>query len=137
MVRIFLSAFSAAALACGVMALQQQGEAPSPPDMTSPKAFPNGCVGCHAKTPAGDHRLSVALGKTHADALKQVKNVPADCSKCHRPGTKLVPMNTLLHKLHYAEQGFFTTGFGGQCLHCHKMDPATGKVTLKSGPRNW
>lgn len=104
-------------------------------------AFPNGCVSCHVDLGDGkDHRLNTLLGKvaTHPK-LTVIKNVPNDCGMCHKPGSKMEGFNTLMHKVHYGKQAEseFVKLFGGSCLNCHALDPKTGKVTPKSGPKNW
>jgi hypothetical protein len=139
-IRIVLSSISVAVLAYGAMALQGDAR-PALPDFVSPKAFPNGCVSCHSKGPTGDHRLSVSLAKVkgHTAATKSVKKVPEDCAKCHKPGAKITSMSEMAHKGHYGkgEQSMFNGMFAGQCHHCHRMDAKTGKVAIKSGPKNW
>lgn len=122
------------------LADQKAKPAPALPGITAKDPFPNGCVSCHVITP--DHRdmrlgpLLKTLKHRNVDAV--VKIVPNDCGKCHRAGTEK-GLEKQFHKMHFGkkEKSVFVTEFGGQCLNCHALDPTTGKMTVKSGPRNW
>lgn len=105
-----------------------------------PTDFPAGCVGCHVKMPDGDHRLNAILGKVKGHpALGAVKSVPGDCIKCHKAAVKKTTFAESAHKAHFGKgaASLFNKMFKGECTHCHAMNPATGKTTLKSGPKNW
>jgi hypothetical protein len=44
-----------------------------------------------------------------------------------------------VHSIHfeYPLENTFVTQYGGDCAHCHKVDGATGKASIKTGERNW
>lgn len=101
--------------------------------------FPKGCVSCHAKVPDGDHRLNVMLSKAKHPNLAAVKNVPSDCLRCHKPAAKKPTFGEMVHKQHFGRgaASVFVQKFAGDCAHCHDMNQTTGKVTNKSGAKNW
>jgi len=127
-------------------------------------AYPGGCVDCHVNMPeAGvDARFGTAFARwreevdagllaraqstmpegvrlkgRHPAAGRSLEDVPAACLKCHRADSKSAPpFGRLLHLVHLTggENNHFVTLFQGECTHCHKLDAATGKWSLPSGP---
>ena len=86
-----------------------------------------GCPTCHG-----------AAGKEPAlDALtKKIKNHPAmaaktvqQCALCHTKGPTPAPFRMLLHKVHL-NSSKFATAYKGTCTSCHRVDKATGTVTV-------
>jgi len=86
-----------------------------------------GCPACHG-----------AAGKEPGlDALaKKIKNHPAtaatavaQCIICHRAGPAPPPFRTVLHKKHLPSKKFTAT-YKGTCTSCHKVDTATGTITV-------
>jgi mono/diheme cytochrome c family protein len=56
--------------------------------------------------------------------------------RCH--GSRAVeapPFSRLLHRVHLVggPENLFLSMFQGECTHCHKLDPATGRWSLASG----
>ncbi|MBI5708031.1 MAG: hypothetical protein HZC36_13700 [Armatimonadetes bacterium] len=129
------------ALAVGFgSSLQTPAPSPKIPGLTAPDKFPNGCVDCHIKLPNEDVRLNVALKTVkHHPSVAGLKTIPTDCGRCHRDGSPAGVLKTVLHKAHFQKkaESKFVTMFQGNCLACHALDAATGKVTVKSGPKNW
>ena len=79
-----------------------------------------------------------AAGKEPAlDALtKKIKNHPAmaaktvqQCALCHTKGPTPAPFRMLLHKVHL-NSSKFATAYKGTCTSCHRVDKATGTVTV-------
>ena len=65
------------------------------------------------------------------------RDVPASCRACHVSGADAAPsLGPMLHLLHLTggRENHFMTLFGGECTHCHKLDPGTGRLSLPSGP---
>jgi len=136
------------------------------PGVTAPDAFPNGCVDCHIEYPdlGLDTRFGTLLrrwqdavepevlekargaapdGMTltgrHPDAAAALDDVPAKCRTCHGDDSaEAIPFSRLMHRLHLTggERSPFLTLFGGECTHCHKLDPASGSWTIRSAPEN-
>ena len=86
-----------------------------------------GCPTCHG-----------AAGKEPGlDALtKKIKNHPAmaaktvqQCALCHTKGPTPAPFRMLLHKVHL-NSSKFATAYKGTCTSCHRVDKATGTVTV-------
>ena len=133
----------AAAVAVGTLVLMGQAK-PKPflPGLTVADEHPNGCIDCHKNQGEGkDYRLNVSLAKLQGhpkiDAI--VKQVPHSCLICHKEGGKVSPLNIMLHKAHYEKgaESPFVQFYQGACLNCHKLDAASGKLTVKSGAKNW
>jgi hypothetical protein len=133
------------------------------PGLTAPDQFPRGCVDCHVDRPdlGMDVRLSTQMRQwevaVEAGFLERVRaftpadmrldgrhpkvegtggEIPASCLVCHAAKSKEAPpFGRLLHGLHYAggAENHFVSLFGGECLHCHKLDPATAVWSLGSG----
>jgi hypothetical protein len=111
------------------------------PGVTAKDPFPQGCVSCHVKLPDGrDVRLNnaIKLVKGHPDIAKIVAVVPTDCKKCHFAGGEK-GLEKILHKMHYGKQekSIYVQEFGEGCLNCHTVALKTGKMTVKSAPKNW
>jgi hypothetical protein len=102
--------------------------------------FPEGCVSCHVVLGDGmDKRLGVVLDAAgHRPIKGKVDRVPADCLQCHK-SLDDPPFSTLVHLAHFSspDTSVFIERFGGDCRHCHVMDPATGLAGVKTGQRNW
>jgi hypothetical protein len=66
------------------------------------------------------------------------ERVPGDCLECHK-SLDDPPFSTLVHLAHFSrpDANVFIERFGGDCRHCHVMDPSTGLANLKTGKRNW
>lgn len=121
--------------------------APPPPYLPGIIQFdpaPLGCVSCHVDLGGGkDLRLNkaVELLPGHPDITKAFKGslIPDTCILCHREGSKLGSLGPNLHKVHYGrlESSSFIRDYGGSCLLCHDLDPATGELRFKSGKANW
>jgi hypothetical protein len=111
------------------------------PGVTIADEHPNGCVDCHKISGDNDYRLNVELanldGHPKIDAI--VKNVPQDCLMCHKEGAKAGPLNLITHKDHYRNpnDNSFIKYYQGACLNCHSVSPGSGKMAIKSGPKNW
>ena len=139
--RILPFCIALAAAAGGILAYAWSQEPAVPPVATSKDAYANGCVSCHIDDGAGNgKRLSTLLAAVEGHPkVTVVSKVPADCAKCHKAGGGIEGFNTLMHKVHYAglEKSEFLTFVQGSCLNCHSLDPKTGKMTIKSGPKNW
>jgi mono/diheme cytochrome c family protein len=120
----------------------QEAKVPYLPGITTADEHPNGCVDCHKNQGEGqDFRLNVSLAKLgkHPKIDAIVKKLPEDCMMCHREGGKVSPLFLMLHKAHYenGNNSPFIKFYQGSCLNCHKLDAASGKMTVKSGPKNW
>ena len=102
--------------------------------------FPDGCVSCHVVLGDGtDKRLGVVLDAAgHRPIEGKVERVPGDCLECHK-SLDDPPFSTLVHLAHFSrpDANVFIERFGGDCRHCHVMDPSTGLANLKTGKRNW
>ncbi|HOY68100.1 MAG TPA: hypothetical protein PLP29_14520 [Candidatus Ozemobacteraceae bacterium] len=140
---------------------------PQIPGVTAPDQRPNACVDCHREYPdtKADYRLTTVLkhwetavdpkyfakGKAaapagvpltgkHPDVREGVKTIPTDCLQCHRSdSTTVPPFSRLLHLIHLenSRENHFLANYGGQCTHCHKLDPETGHWGLGSGTAVW
>ncbi len=123
-----------------VVAQQKPKPVPALAGITAKDPFPNGCVSCHVVLPDGkDVRLNAALKMIkHPNVIGNVKKVPTDCGMCHKSGSSK-GVEKLIHKMHYGkkDKSTFVLEFGGQCLSCHSLDPATGKMSIKTGAKNW
>jgi cytochrome c551/c552 len=166
---IFIAAVSAALfLMPAIASLAQEGGGPPPardiPGITSPDAFPRGCVDCHIDRPdiGKDVRLStilrewsekvppvflakaqaaspegVALKGKHPAVEQALKDIPAGCLACHGENSKtLPPLSRMMHLYHLTGGGEnpYLSIFQGECTHCHKLDAKTGEWFLPSGP---
>ena len=141
--RIVLFLLTAALVAGGALLLMGADNAkPYLPGITIPDDRPNGCVDCHKNQGEGkDYRLNVSLAATgkHPKIDSIVKVLPDGCLVCHKAGAKPGALNLVLHKAHYAKgaDSAFVQSYQGACLNCHKLNPATGEMSVKSGPKNW
>ena len=139
---LYFLALAAAVVAGALVLMGQAKPKPFLPGITVADEHPNGCVDCHNNQGEGkDYRLNVSLAKIQGhpkiDAI--VKTVPDSCLICHKEGGKVSPLNVMLHKAHYEKgaESPFVQFYQGACLNCHKLDAASGKVTLKSSAKNW
>ena len=86
-------------------------------------------------------KLNLMLAKiqSHPKVDAIVKVAPKDCGMCHKAGAKMGDLSPVVHKAHFGAKAdsLFVKQFAGSCLQCHHMDPVTGLVTMKSGPKNW
>ena len=129
----------AAAVVAGTLVLMGQAK-PKPflPGLTVADEHPNGCVDCHKNQGEGkDYRLNVSLAqiKGHPKIDAIVKKLPDNCAICHKAAGKVSPLE------HHTAQGPLREGveknpfvqvYQGACLNCHKLDAASGKLTMKS-----
>jgi len=134
-----------AALGAAVLlpAAADNAKTPYLPGITITDEYPNGCVDCHKNQGAGkDYRLNVSLiaqDPKHPKIDAIVKKLPDDCLMCHKEGAKVSPLNLMVHKAHY-EKGAkspFVQSYQGACLSCHRLEAASGKMSVKSGAKNW
>lgn len=100
---------------------------------------PMGCVSCHVEKDGKDMRLPQMLGriKGHPNVAGMVKEAPTGCTMCHKKGPKPPALSEAVHKAHFGADKPFVKTYGFACTACHKMDGATGKVSMKNGPKNW
>jgi len=141
--KVVLFLLLAAAVVAGTLVLMGQAKPKAfLPGLTVADEHPNGCVDCHKNQGADkDYRLNVSLAKIQGhpkiDAI--VKKLPDSCMICHKAGGKVSPLNIMLHKVHYEKgaENPFVQFYQGACLNCHKLDAASGKLTMKSSAKNW
>ena len=112
------------------------------PGLVSADPFGKGCVDCHkVQTDGKDLRVSAVLKgvKNHPNITSIVKNLPTDCTMCHKAGTTAKELNIVLHKVHYElkADSAFVKSYGGECLNCHLFDATTFEMKVKSAPKNW
>jgi hypothetical protein len=111
------------------------------PGITVADEYPNGCVDCHKVSGENDYRLNVELaeldGHPKIDAI--VKTVPQDCLMCHKEGANAGALHLITHEGHYHNPGdnAFVKFYQGACLQCHSVNPGSGKMGIKNGPKNW
>jgi hypothetical protein len=110
--------------------------------ITVEDTYPNGCVDCHSNQ--GAHRvdrLNILVNNIdgHPNVTQIVNTLPEGCGMCHRPGVAAGPLNTQTHRIHYENpaENDFIGYYAGECLACHTLNPATGQMSIKSGPKNW
>ena len=140
--RIVLCLLAVSVFSLGVLLpMGAQDAKPYLPGITIPDDHPNGCVDCHKNLGEGkDYRLNVSLAQSgHPKIDTIVKVIPETCFMCHKAGPKPPALSPLLHKAHYAKgaDSAFVKVYQGACLNCHKLDLATGKMSVKSAPKNW
>jgi hypothetical protein len=138
--KVLLILLAAAGLVIAVPALT--AAPPYLPGITVTDDHPNGCIDCHNNQGEGkDYRLNVSLAKLgkHPKIDAIVKKIPDSCLMCHKEGGKVSALNLMLHKAHYEKgaDNAFVKFYQGACLNCHKLDAASGKMSVKSGPKNW
>jgi len=138
---LFFLLLAGAVVAATLFLVAADNNKPFLPGVTVTDEHPNGCVDCHKVSGGNDYRLNAELanveGHPQVDAI--VKNVPQDCLMCHKEGTKAGPLNLITHKYHYRNpnDNHFVSYYQGACLNCHSVSPGSGKMTVKSGPKNW
>ncbi len=109
---------------------------PAIPGITVNDDRPNGCIDCHKKvSDAKDYSLPAEIkgmakeGK-HPDVASMIKG-PATCLTCHSDKSKN-PLGNVLHKAHLTgDSNHFVASYGAQCMNCHGLDKATGKMDVK------
>jgi len=115
---------------------------PPLPGINAPDKQPKGCVDCHVEQGGRDFRLIAVLKGLkggHPDVSKIVKNVPADCLKCHFSSAKAPVLGSMVHRNHFinlVDNDFLASDFGS-CLSCHTIDRQSGKIAYKNAPANW
>jgi hypothetical protein len=122
-------------------ALAAQTAAPLPGILTV-DPYPDGCVSCHKNDAnAVPLKLNLMLAKIqgHPKVDAIVKTAPKDCGMCHKAGAKMGDLSPVVHMAHFAKKAdsLFIKQFQGSCLYCHRMDLASGLVSIKSGAKNW
>ena len=111
-------------------------DAPYLPGITSNDPNPDGCVSCHK----GEMSLKNKLAELkHRSIDGKVTVVPTDCNSCHNEEQGLDTTASIAHSMHYASgsKSEFVTKHQGSCLNCHQLSTGDGKVTVKSGKKNW
>jgi hypothetical protein len=133
------------------------------PGITTADIFPSGCVSCHlnfadrnmdtristllvkwmekvdpkllAKAQAAASKGVILVGK-HPSATESLADIPLACIECHRN----MPQNAtlfsqMIHLIHLTggQGNHYMTLFQGECTHCHKLNPDTGKWVIPSG----
>jgi hypothetical protein len=141
-VLLILAAAAGLAVAALILTAADNAKPPYLPGITVADDNPNGCVDCHKIQADGqDYRLNVSLAKLgkHPKIDAIVKQLPDGCLMCHKEGGKVEALNLVLHKAHYVKgaDSAFVKFYQGACLNCHKLDKASGKMSVKSGPKNW
>lgn len=124
--------------------------------------FPRACVSCHVVLPDKDTRFSTAMARwqeavdpallryaqaamteggaprgKHPASGADFEDIPASCQRCHGLMTAEAPdFARLIHLIHLegGEQNHFLSIFQGDCRHCHKLDPSSGRWAVPSGP---
>jgi hypothetical protein len=136
---------------------------PTLPGITAADGFPAACVSCHVVLPDGmDVRLStlmvqwqvqvdssllataqatapvgLRLEGRHPEAHASLQSIPLGCITCHSRDASLAPpFSRLMHRIHLVggETNHFMSMFGGECTHCHKLDPESGAWSIPTGP---
>lgn len=132
------------------------------PGVNAADAYPRACVDCHIvmKEFNMDTRLSrhmaqwtqavepkllecaraaaiepAKLTGKHPQATASLQNIPGACIACHKKDSKTAPpFARLLHAIHLGggDQSPFMTYFQGECTHCHKLDPTSGRWSIPS-----
>lgn len=133
------------------------------PGITTDDMFPSGCVGCHLnftdrnmdtristslanwaekvepklleKAQAATPKESVLTGK-HPPASASLADIPKACIACHNNMRQNAPaFSQMVHLIHLVggQDNHYLTLFQGECTHCHKFDPNTGKWFTPSG----
>jgi hypothetical protein len=138
---VFFFVLSVGVVATILFFVAADNNEPFLPGVTVTDEHPNGCVDCHKISGENDYRLNVELAHldSHPNVDAMVKNVPQDCLMCHKEGTKAGPLNNVTHRDHYLNPGdnAFVKYYQGACLNCHSLDPGSGEMAMKSGPKNW
>ena len=134
------------------------------PGLTAPDTHPKGCVDCHIRYPEHklDEPFSTLMAgwttKVDAGLLKKAqaaapagvtlkgkhpqtplgtKDIPRSCLGCHAKASKTAPpFAQMIHLIHLTggDQNRFLGVFQGECTLCHKLDTATGRWVMASGP---
>ena len=77
--------------------------------------------------------------RDHPDIAMITKTLPQDCAMCHKEDVPAGALNTQTHRIHYENPGEnqFIERYQGECLACHSLNPVTGEMAVKQGPKNW
>ncbi len=133
------------------------------PGITAEDMFPSGCVSCHLNfiDRNMDTRISTSLTKwaekiepklikiaqaassdgvvlagKHPPAAASLEDIPKACIECHSSMTQDAPVfSQMIHLIHLTggQENHYIAIFQGECTHCHKFNPNTGKWSLPSG----
>ncbi len=116
-----------------------QPKVPEIPGITVADTKPNGCNDCHRKVDeTRDYSLATEIkamiqAGTHPKVSdRMLADLPKQCLSCHKPDGKQ-PFSEVLHKAHLTggAENHFITNYQGQCTYCHKLDPETGRMSVK------
>lgn len=116
-----------------------QPKVPEIPGITAADTKPNGCNDCHRKVDeTRDYSLATTIkamveAKRHPRVTERMlADLPKQCVSCHKPDSKQ-PFSESLHKAHLTggADNHFITNYQGQCMYCHKLDPGTGRMSVK------
>ena len=139
--KILTPVLAVALILAGALALSWADTDVELPGITIEDAHPQGCVDCHVDAEENDYRLNVGLKgiEGHPDITNIVKNVPQDCTMCHKASVPAGALAEAVHKAHFADpdENHFIAYYKGQCLECHALNTSTGVMSNKSGPKNW
>lgn len=132
------------------------------PGLTAPDQHPNACVDCHVnmKQFNMDVRISTLMEKwregvepkllsaarasatdstkitgRHPKLMGTRKDIPGSCLSCHgRSSTTAPPFARMIHLVHLVggDSNLYMGYHQGDCTHCHKLDPKTGKWSIPS-----
>ena len=133
------------------------------PGITSEDIFPLGCVSCHLNfvDKNMDTRISTSLANwsekvepkllekaqaaspdgvilvgRHPSAADSLTDIPKACIDCHGSMSQNAPVfSQMVHLIHLTggKDNHYMTIFQGECTHCHKLNPGTGKWFTPSG----
>ena len=133
------------------------------PGITADDMFPSGCVSCHLNfiDRNMDTRISTSLTKwtekiepklveiaqaassngvvlagKHPSAAESLADIPKACIECHSSMPQNAPdFSQMVHLIHLTggQENHYIAIFQGECTHCHKFNPNTGKWFLPSG----
>lgn len=133
------------------------------PGITTGDTFPSGCINCHLnfvdrkmdtristslvkwmekvdpklleKAQAASSKGVVLVGK-HPSATESLDDIPLACIECHSNMSQNAPsFSQMVHLIHLTggQENHYLTLFQGECTHCHKFNPDTGKWFIPSG----
>lgn len=125
--------------------------------------YPTACVSCHTvdKAKGVDRRISTALQKwsagkvdtgllakskaaspagltlkgKHPSAEDSLESIPEGCMDCHGSDSKKAPpFSRLMHVVHLTgANNAFVANYKGDCQACHKLNVATGELSMPNG----
>jgi hypothetical protein len=132
------------------------------PGITAADSTPHACVDCHINYPEMklDARFSTQMARwnervepgllakarasapagmilkgKHPRTTGAFNNIPAQCLVCHgKDSRRAPPFARMLHMIHLTggDENHFLTIYQGECTHCHKLDPSTGRWSIPS-----